>query len=96
MAAKSTNVATATPSADQFVAEYMANYMNKPRVAKASIIDRITTAVENRVLNTVADSKAFGARVAVAWDVADDLAEQAALKERQRQAIRMAQRLGLN
>ena len=105
MAAKSTDVTT--PSADQFVAEYMANYMNKPRAPKVPLLDRIAGFAErtvtkvadyakDKVADNVADSKAYVARIGAAWEVADDIAEQAALKERQRQAVRMAKRLGLN
>lgn len=101
---KSTAVQNIT--ADQFIAQYMSGYATRERAPKVSLLDRTTgflsrvtdkvvTAAEQTALDVVADSKTFAARVEVAWEVADDLAEQARLAERARQAQRMAKRLGL-
>ena len=104
--ASNKSTAAQTISADQFIAEYMAGFANRPREEKVSLLDRVTgfagrvldktvTVVEDTSLDIVADSKAYVARVGEAWDAADAVAEQARMQERARQAARMAKRLGL-
>ena len=89
--------APSLPTADQYIAEYLARRLNPTEKAKKQpLLDRVTAAVEHGVLNTVADSKAFGSRVSAAWDAADEAASIAYAEETRRQAERAARRLGLH
>jgi hypothetical protein len=95
MANTNTTAAVATlPSAEQFIAEYLASKAN-PR-NQIGLIDRLTTFVENRVVDTVADSTRIAGRVSAAASAAGDGYHQAAALEHARQAKRMAARLGLS
>lgn len=85
----------AIPSADQYIAEYMARKLNGSREPKPGILERITAAVENKVIDTVADSKRVGGRVLAAWDAAGEGFDDAFALETKRQAERAAKRLGL-
>ena len=87
------------PTAEQYVAEYVARKLNgeKPaKLSRPSIIDRLTTAVENTVVDTVADSKRIGGRVSAAWEAAQEGYEDAYALETKRQGERAARRLGLH
>lgn len=95
MAASTKSVAT-LPTADQYVAEYMARKLSGSTSApKASILDRLVGFVENVAVDTVADSKRIGGRVSAAWDAASEGYDDARVLETKRQAERAARRLGL-
>ena len=85
------------PTADQYVAEYMARKLS-PTAAKTRqpVLDKLTTAVENVFVDTIADSKRIGGRVSAAWDAASEGYEDARVLETRRQAERAARRLGLH
>lgn len=89
-----TNTAVATlPSKEAFIAQYLADKAN-PRT-NVSLIERLTTFVENRVVDTVADSTRIAGRVSAAASAAGDGYHMAAALEHARQAERAANRLGL-
>lgn len=92
-ASKSVSV---VPSADQYVAEYMARKLNSTASApKPSILDRLASFAENIAVDTVADSKRVGGRLSAAWDAASEGYDDARVLETKRQAQRAAARLGL-
>lgn len=91
--AKTTNT---LPTADQYIAEYMARKLNPQNAApKVGLLDRITRTVENMAVDAVADSKRIGGRLSAAWDAASEGYEDARVLETKRQAERAAARLGL-
>ena len=95
MATKSTTSVSSVPSADQFIAEYMSSKLNGSTAPKRSIMDRLTSLIEDTAVDAVANSTRFAGRISAAASAAGDGYEQAKVLEHKRQAILMAQRLGL-
>lgn len=97
MAKTNTTTSIATlPTADQYIAEYMARKLEpQNRAPKPGMLDRIAQFAENVVVDAVADSKRIGGRLSAAWDAAADGYEDARVLETRRQAQRAAARLGL-
>lgn len=83
------------PTAEQYIAEYMASKLNGVKAPKRSIMDRLAQFVEDKAIDTVADSKRIGGRVSAAWAAAEDGYNEAQVLEHKRQAERAARRLGL-
>lgn len=93
--AKTTNTAT-LPTAEQYIAEYMARKLQpQAQAPKPSILDRLAQFAENVAVDAVADSKRIGGRLSAAWDAAAEGYEDAKVLETRRQAQRAAARLGL-
>ena len=92
-----TNTAVATlPTAEQYIAEYMARKLEPQNKApKPSMLDRLARFAENAVVDAVADSKRIGGRLSAAYDAAAEGYEDAKVLETRRQAERAASRLGL-
>lgn len=89
--------APSLPTADQYIAEYMARRLNPVEKAKKQpMLDRLAVAVENAFVDSIADSKRIGGRVSAAWDAASEGYEDARVLETKRQAERAAKRLGLH
>lgn len=93
MAANTKSVAASLPSKEAFIAQYLADKAS-PR-NNVSLVERFTTFVENRVVDTVADSTRIAGRVSAAASAAGDGYHMAAALEHARQAERAANRLGL-
>lgn len=81
------------PSREQFIAEYLAKRAN-PR-NNVSMLSRAKSALENAVVDSVADSTRIAGRVSAAAAAAGDGFHQAAALEHARQAERAAIRIGL-
>ena len=95
--ARNTNTAasaTNVPSREEFVREYMAQLSaNKP--PKASIIDRLVGWGEDRAVAAVKNSKRSFGRLTAAWEIADQIKEEAYASEHAKHAEQLAARLGL-
>ena len=91
--AKSTTT-VATPSREEFVREYMAQ-LAQQRPQKTSLMDRLAGYAEDRVVSAVKHSKRSFGRLSAAWEIADQIADQAYAEEHARHAEQMAARLGL-
>ena len=97
MATKNTNtasVASAVPSREEFVREYMAQ-LGQNRKPKVSLIDRIAGWGEDRVVNATKNSKRVYGRLSAAWEIADQVKEEAYAREHAAHAEAVAARLGL-
>ena len=92
-ATKSTASVATLPSREQFIANYLASKANPAH--NVGLISRAKTALENAVVDSVADSTRIAGRVSAAAAAAGDGFHQAAALEHARQAERMAVRLGL-
>lgn len=96
MATKNTNTAASTsaPSREEFVREYMAQ-LSANRPPKASLVDRLTGWAEDRVVNATKNSKRSWGRLTAAWEIADQVKEEAYATEHAKHAEAVAARLGL-
>ena len=97
MATKNTNtasVASAVPSREEFVREYMAQ-LGQNRKPKVSLIDRIAGWGEDRVVNATKNSKRVYGRLSAAWEIADQVKEEDYAREHAAHAEAVAARLGL-
>lgn len=93
---KTTQSSATLPSADQFVAEYMARKLNGTSAPKLGLLERTVLFIEDVAVDSVADSKRVFGRVSAAWDAASEGYEEARVLETRRQAERAAKRLGLH
>ncbi len=96
MANVKTTQSSNLPTADQYVAEYMARKLSGEKSPKLSLLDRVVSFVENVAVDSVADSKRIGGRISAAWDAAEEGFDEARVLETKRQAERAAKRLGLH
>ena len=88
------NTPDAQPSREEFVRQYMQELKaNKP--AKASIADKLVGWAEDRVVKGVKNSKRTFGRLTAAWEIADQIAEEAYAREHALHAEQLAARLGL-
>ena len=92
--ADATSTTVATQSREEFVREYMAQ-LAQQRPQKTSLIDRLVGYAEDRVVSAVKNSKRSFGRLSAAWEIADQIADQAYAEEHARHAEQMAARLGL-
>ena len=82
------------PSREEFVRQYMQELKaNKP--AKASITDKLVGWAEDRVVNGVKNSKRTFGRLTAAWEIADQIQDEAYAREHVLHAEQLAARLGL-
>lgn len=88
------SVASAVPSREEFVREYMAQ-LSQNRPPKVSLIDRIAGWGEDRVVNATKNSKRVYGRLSAAWEIADQVKEEAYATEHAKHAEAVAARLGL-
>ena len=99
MATKNTNtasvasVASAVPSREEFVREYMAQ-LGQNRKPKVSIVDRITGWAEDRAVAAVKNSKRSFGRLTAAWEISEQIKEEAYASEHAKHAEQMAARYG--
>lgn len=84
----------AAPSREEFVREYMAQ-LSANRPPKVSIIDRLAGYAEDRVVAGVKNSKRTFGRLTAAWEIADQIKDEAYAREHALHAEQMAERLGL-
>ena len=94
MSVKSNTTAKSTPSREEFVREYMAQ-LSQNRPPKASIIDRLAGYAEDRIVSGVKNSKRSFGRLTAAWEIADQIREEAYAREHALHAEQVAARLGL-
>lgn len=94
--ARATNNSTvsATPSREEFVREYMAQ-LSANRPPKASMLDKLTGWAEDRVVNGVKNSRRSFGRLNAAWEIAEQIQDQAYAEEHAKHAEQLAARLGL-
>ena len=92
--ASTSATAAAVPSREEFVREYMAQ-LSQNRPPKASIIDRIAGYAEDRAVAAVKNSKRSFGRLTAAWEIADQIKEEAYASEHAKHAEQLAARLGL-
>ena len=90
MAKTTTNV----PSSEEFVREYMAQ-LGATRKPKVSIVDRLASYVEDRAVAAVKNSKRTFGRLSAAWEISEQIKEEAYATEHAKHAEAMAARLGL-
>ena len=96
-ARKSTSSATSTnnvPSRKEFVREYMAQ-LSQNRPPKVSIVDRLAGYVEDRTVAAVKNSKRTFGRLSAAWEISEQIKDEAYASEHAKHAEQMAARLGL-
>lgn len=93
-ASNNTNVVN-LPTADEYIAEYLARKTANAGKPKRSLLNRLTGFVEDKAVDTVAGSTRFAGRIMSAVDAAADGYEEAKVLEHKRQAQLAAQRLGL-
>lgn len=94
MSVKSNTTAKSAPSREEFVREYMAQ-LSQNRPPKASIIDRLAGYAEDRIVSGVKNSKRSFGRLTAAWEIADQIREEAYAREHALHAEQVAARLGL-
>lgn len=93
-ASNKTNVVN-LPTADEYIAEYLARKTANAGKPKRSLLNRLTGFVEDKAVDAVANSTRFAGRIMSAVDAAADGYEEAKVLEHKRQAQLAAQRLGL-
>lgn len=96
-APKATSAATSTntaPSREEFVREYMAQ-LSANRPPKASLVDRLVGYAEDRVVAGVKNSRRSFGRLAAAWEISEQIKDEAYATEHAKHAEQMAVRLGL-
>ena len=93
--ASSTNTTTASanPTREQFVREYM-QQLSAARGPKVGLTERLAMFVEDKAVATVKNSKRTFGRLHAAWEIADQIAQAAYAEEHARHAEEMARRLG--
>lgn len=91
----STNNVAKLPTADEYIAEYLRRKTEGSGQPKPSLLNRLTSFVEDKAVDTVAGSTRFAGRIASAVAAAVDGYEEAKVLEHKRQATLAAQRLGL-
>lgn len=84
----------AAPSREEFVREYMAQ-LTQNRPPKVSLVDKLAGYVEDRTVNAVKNSKRTFGRLTAAWEIADQIKDEAYAREHALHAEQMAERLGL-
>lgn len=89
-----TTAADAVPSREQFVREYMAQ-LSANRPPKASLTDKLVGWAEDRAVNAVKNSRRSFGRFSAAWEIAEQIQDQAYAEEHAKHAEEMAIRLGL-
>lgn len=94
IASNNTNVVN-LPTADEYIAEYLARKTASAGKPKRSLLNRLTGFVEDKAVDAVANSTRFAGRIMSAVDAAADGYEEAKVLEHKRQAQLAAQRLGL-
>ena len=95
MATKNTaSVASATPSREEFVREYM-KQLSENRPPKASLVDRLVGYAEDRVVNGVKNSRRSWGRLTAAWEISEQIKDEAYASEHAKHAEQLAARLGL-
>ena len=85
----------ALPTADEYIAEYLARKTADAGKPKRSILNRLVGYAEDKAVDAVANSTRFAGRIMSAVDAAADGYEEAKVLEHRRQAQLAAQRLGL-
>lgn len=93
MAAKTQPTAPVQMTQQQFVAEYMAQ-LAQSRPPKQSIVSRIAGWAEDRVVDSVRNSKRTLGRVSAALEIADHIKEAAYAQEHAKFASEQAALLG--
>lgn len=91
----STNNVAKLPTADEYIAEYLRRKTEGSDQPMRSLLNRLTGFVEDKAVDTVANSTRFAGRIMSAVDAAADGYEEAKILEHKRQAQLAAQRLGL-
>ena len=96
--ARNTNTAAsannAAPTREEFIREYM-KQLSQNRPPKASLVDRIAGYAEDRAVAAVKNSKRSFGRLTAAWEIADQIKEEAYASEHAKHAEQLAARLGL-
>ena len=91
--ASATVETNAVPSREEFVREYMAQ-LGQNRKPKVSIVDRITGWAEDRAVAAVKNSKRSFGRLTAAWEISEQIKEEAYASEHAKHAEQMAARYG--
>ena len=94
MSAK-TNTAANPVTREEFVREYMVQ-LAQNRPPKVSLTDRIAAWAEDRTVNAVKNSKRTFGRLTAAWEIADQVKDEAYAREHALHAEAVAKRLGLS
>lgn len=94
MSAK-TNTAAKSVTREEFVREYMAQ-LAQNRPPKVSLTDRLAAWAEDRTVNAVKNSKRTFGRLTAAWEIADQIKDEAYAREHALHAEAVAKRLGLS
>lgn len=96
MSARKSTTASASnvPSREEFVREYMAQ-LSANRPPKASIVDRLVGYAEDRIVNGVKNSRRSFGRLSAAWEISEQIKDEAYASEHAKHAEQMAARLGL-
>lgn len=84
----------APPTREQFVREYM-QQLSANRPPKASLTDKLVGWAEDRAVNAVKNSRRSFGRFSAAWEIAEQIQDQAYAEEHAKHAEEMARRLGL-
>lgn len=92
--AKTTAPVNAAPSREEFVREYMAQ-LAQTRQPKRSIVEKLAGWTEDRVISATKNSKRSYGRIKAAWEIADQIADQAYAEEHAKFAEETAIKLGL-
>lgn len=92
--ARTNTQSASVPSREEFVREYM-QQLSANRPPKVSIIDKLAGYAEDRVVAGVKNSKRTFGRLTAAWEIADQIKDEAYAREHAAHAEQMATRLGL-
>jgi hypothetical protein len=88
------SAAPAQPSREQFIREYMAQ-LSANRPPKMGLVDRIAMWGEDRVVSATKNSRRTIGRLSAAWEISEQIRDEAYAEEHARHAESLALRLGL-
>lgn len=91
---QSASAAPAQPTREQFIREYMAQ-LSQNRPPKVGLVERIARWGEDKVVSATKNSRRTVGRLSAAWEISEQIRDEAYAEEHARHAESLALRLGL-